>query len=39
MKQVNHKYQTSDYMEWDTMLSLIRKLYKDGNYRMSLLVG
>lgn len=39
MKQVVHKYQTSDYMEWDTMLSLIRKLYRDGNYRMSLLIG
>ncbi len=32
-------YRTSDYMEWNTMLSLVRKLYKDGNYRMSLLIG
>ena len=39
MKQISHKYQTSDYMEWDVMLSLIRKLYRDKNYRMSLLVG
>lgn len=39
MKQAIRKYQTSDYMEWDTMLSLIRKLYRDGNYRMSLLIG
>lgn len=39
MKQANHKYQTSDYMEWDVMLFLIRKLYRDGNYRMSLLIG
>lgn len=39
MKQATRKYQTSDYMEWDVMLSLIRKLYKDGNYRMSLLIG
>lgn len=39
MKQAIHKYQTSDYMEWDTMLSLIRKLYRDGNFRMSLLIG
>lgn len=30
---------TSDYMEWDTMLSLIHKLYRDKNYRMSLLIG
>ena len=39
MKQINHRYQTSDYMEWDVMLSLIRKLYRDENYRMSLLIG
>lgn len=39
MKQINHRYQTSDYMEWDVMLSLIRKLYRDKNYRMSLLIG
>ena len=39
MKQATHKYQTSDYMEWDVMLSLIRKLFRDGNYRMSLLIG
>lgn len=39
MKQIIRKYQTSDYIEWDTMLSLIRKLYRDGNYRMSLLIG
>ena len=39
MKQISQKYQTSDYMEWDVMLSLIRKLYRDKNYRMSLLVG
>ena len=38
MKQAIHKYQTSDYMEWDVMLSIIRKLYRDGNYRMSLLI-
>lgn len=36
---VRHTYRTSDYMEWDTMLNLIRKLYKDGEYRMSLLIG
>ena len=39
MKQINHRYQTSDYMEWDVMLSLIRKLYRDKNHRMSLLIG
>ena len=35
----NKAYRTSDYMEWDSMMLLIRKLYRDGNYRMSLLLG
>ena len=34
-----HTYRTSDYMEWDTMLNLVRKLYRDGDYRISLLIG
>ena len=34
-----HSNTTSNYLPWDTMLSLVRKLYRDGNYRMSLLVG
>lgn len=29
----------SDYLRWDTMLSLVRKLYRDGNYIMSLYIG
>ena len=33
-----HSYTTADYIPWDTMLILVRKLFKDGNYRMSLLV-
>ena len=36
---VKHQYRTSDYMEWNTMLNLVRRLYKDGKYRMSLLIG
>ena len=36
---VKHSYTTSDYIEWDTMLNLVRRLYKDGDYRMSLLIG
>ncbi len=39
MKKVTISYRASDYLEWDTMLSLIRKLYRDGNCRMSLLIG
>lgn len=30
---------TADYLEWDTMLALVRKLYRDGDFRMSLLIG
>lgn len=30
---------TSDFLEWDTMLNLVRKLYEDKNYKISLLVG
>ncbi|MBQ3642687.1 tyrosine-type recombinase/integrase [bacterium] len=39
MKQEFHEYRTSNALDWDTMLSLVRKLYRDGNYRMSLLIG
>lgn len=39
MKQEYHEYRTSNAMDWDVMLSLIRKLYRDGDYRMSLLIG
>lgn len=34
-----YSYTTADYLPWDTMLNLVRRLYKDGNYRMSLLVA
>lgn len=34
-----NSYTTADYLPWDTAMSLIRKLYDDRNYRMSLLVG
>ena len=30
---------TSDFLEWDSMLNLVRKLYNDGNYKISLLVA
>ncbi len=39
MKQEFHEYRTSNALDWDTMLSLVRKLYRDGYYRMSLLIG
>lgn len=34
-----HSYTTADYLPWDTMLNLTHKLYRDGKYRMSLLVA
>lgn len=34
-----HTYTTSDYMEWSTMLNLVRRLYRDGYFRISLLIG
>lgn len=34
-----HSYTTADYLPWDAMLNLTRRLYKDGKYRMSLLVA
>ena len=30
---------TASYLPWDTMLKLIRSLYRDGDYRMSLFIG
>lgn len=30
---------TSDYIEWEKAINLIHRLYRDGNYRMSLLIG
>ena len=36
---LKHQYTTSDYLEWDAAMNLIRRLYKDGKIRLSLLVG
>ena len=36
---LKNTYVTSDYMEWDSMLSLVRRLYRDKEYRLSLLIG
>lgn len=30
---------TADYLQWDEAMNLIRKLVKDGNYKMSLLIA
>ena len=34
-----HSYTTADYLPWNTMLSLTHRLFKDGRYRMSLLIA
>ena len=36
---VKNSYTTADYLPWDTAMALIRKLYNDGDYRFSLLIG
>ena len=30
---------TADYIEWNTAVNLVHRLYKDGNYQMSLLIS
>ena len=34
-----HTYTTADYISWDTATNLVRKLFRNGDYRMSLLIG
>lgn len=34
-----NSHTTADYLDWNVMLNLIRKLYKDSDYRMSLFIG
>jgi integrase len=36
---LKNSYVTSDRLEWETATNLVRKLYRDGDYRMSLLIG
>ena len=36
---VKNSNTTADYMEWDSAMSLIHRLYRDGDYTMSLFVG
>lgn len=36
---VRNSHTTADYLQWDVMLNLIRKLFRDGDYRMSLFIG
>lgn len=36
---LKNSYTTSDYLQWDSATNLVRKLYRDKNYRISLLIG
>ncbi|MDE5573123.1 MAG: tyrosine-type recombinase/integrase [Muribaculaceae bacterium] len=36
---VKNSHTAADYLDWNTMLNLLRKLYRDGDYRMSLFIG
>jgi integrase len=36
---LKNSYTTSDCLQWDSATNLVRKLYRDQNYRISLLVG
>ena len=36
---VKNSHTAADFLEWDTMLNLLRKLYRDRDYRMSLFIG
>lgn len=34
-----NSYTTADYIEWNTAINLVHRLYKDKDYKMSLLIG
>lgn len=36
---LRNQYTTADYIEWDEAMNLVRRLYRDGDYRTSLLIG
>ena len=36
---LKNSYTTSDYLHWDSATTLVRKLYRDRDYRISLLIG
>lgn len=41
MNIISLKYSstTADYMQWDEMTNLVRRLSKDGDYKISLLIA
>ena len=34
-----NSHTTADYIPWDSATNVVRRLYKDGNYRMSLFIA
>jgi integrase len=34
-----NSYTTADYIEWNTAINLVHRLYKDKDYKMSLIIG
>ena len=34
-----HAYTTADYLNWESATGLVRKLYRNGDYRMRLFIG
>ena len=36
---VKNSTTTADYLEWDTAMNLIHRLYRDGDFTMSLFIG
>ena len=34
-----HTYTTADYITWDAATNLVRRLYRNGDFRMSLFIG
>ncbi len=36
---IKNSYTTADYIEWNTAVNLVNRLFKDKEYRISLLIG
>lgn len=36
---LKNQFTTADYIDWNEAMNLVRRLYRDKNYRMSLFVG
>lgn len=36
---LRNSYNVADYLEWNTMLNLVRRLFNDNDYKMSLLIS